>query len=62
MAALVRDRVLAQADLRELLQRTGQEHIDPLAELVRRRRALELTRQPSERRFLEQRLAELDIP
>ena len=42
VAALVRDRVLAQTDLRELLQRSAQEHIDPLGEVVRRRRALEL--------------------
>ena len=39
VAALVRDRALAQADLRNLLRATDVQHIDPLAELVRRRRA-----------------------
>jgi hypothetical protein len=38
VAALVRDRVLARADLRELLHDAGVRQLDPLAELVRRRR------------------------
>src|SRR5690242_11273525 len=39
VAALVRDRDLAQADLRDLLHAADVQHLDPLAELVRRRRA-----------------------
>ncbi|HWC45801.1 MAG TPA: hypothetical protein VG868_06775, partial [Casimicrobiaceae bacterium] len=39
VAALVRDRVLARADLRDLLHDADVRHLDPLAELVRRRRA-----------------------
>lgn len=39
VAALVRDRVLARADLRDLLHDTDVRRLDPLAELVRRRRA-----------------------
>src|SRR3954468_812260 len=39
VAALVRDRVLARADLRDLLHDSDVRHLDPLAELVRRRRA-----------------------
>ena len=39
VAALVRDRVLARADLRNLLHDADVRHLDPLAELVRRRRA-----------------------
>lgn len=39
VAALVRDRVLARQDLRELLHDADARHLDPLAELVRRRRA-----------------------
>lgn len=39
IAALLRDRVLAQADLRDLLHDASVNHVDPLAELVRRRRA-----------------------
>ena len=39
VAALVRDRVLARSDLRDLLHDAGVRHLDPLAELVRRRRA-----------------------
>jgi hypothetical protein len=38
IAALLRDRVLAQADLRDLLHDASVRHIDPLEELVRRRR------------------------
>lgn len=38
VAALVRDRVLARSDLRELLHDAGVRQLDPLAELVRRRR------------------------
>ena len=38
-AALLRDRVLAQADVRDLLHTADVHHLDPLAELVRRRRA-----------------------
>jgi hypothetical protein len=43
VAALVRDRVLAQADLRDLLHGSDVQHLDPLAELVSRRRARTLT-------------------
>ena len=43
VAALMRDRDLAQADLRDLLRSSDQQHLDPLAELVRRRRARTLT-------------------
>ena len=39
VAALVRDRVLARADLRALLHDADLRHLDPLAELVRRRRS-----------------------
>lgn len=39
IAALTRDRVLARADLRDLLHDTDLRHVDPLVELVRRRRA-----------------------
>ena len=39
VAALARDRVLARADLRDLLHEADVRHLDPLAELVRRRRA-----------------------
>ena len=39
VAALLRDRDLAQADLRDLLHTADAQHLDPLAELVRRRRA-----------------------
>ena len=39
VAALVRDRALAQADLRDLLRDADARQVDPLAELVRRRRA-----------------------
>jgi hypothetical protein len=42
IAALVRDRALAQADLRDLLRAADLQHLDPLAELVRRRRARSL--------------------
>ena len=38
VAALVRDRMLARADLRDLLHAADAGHLDPLAELVRRRR------------------------
>lgn len=38
IAALLRDRALAQADLRDLLHDASVHHIDPLDELVRRRR------------------------
>lgn len=50
VAALLRDRDLAQADLRELLHAAGVQHLDPLAELVRRRRArtLMVERPPAE--------------
>lgn len=43
VAALVRDRVLARADLRDLLHDADVRHLDPLAELVRRRRARAFT-------------------
>lgn len=39
IAALLRDRVLAQSDVRDLLHTTDGRQLDPLAELVRRRRA-----------------------
>jgi hypothetical protein len=39
VAALLRDRVLAQGDVRDLLHTTDARQLDPLAELVRRRRA-----------------------
>ena len=42
IAALVSDRVQAQLDLREILRAAGEEHIDPLSEVTRRRQALEL--------------------
>lgn len=42
VAALMRDRDLAQADLRDLLHTADLQHLDPLAELVRRRRARSL--------------------
>ena len=50
VAALLRDRDLAQADLRDLLHAAGAQHLDPLAELVRRRRSRDLTveRPPAE--------------
>ena len=38
-AALARDRVLARADLRDLLHEADVKHLDPLADLVRRRQA-----------------------
>ena len=38
-AALLRDRALAQADLRDLLRDADGRHVDPLGELVRRRRS-----------------------
>ena len=38
VAALLRDKALAQADLRDLLHDASVRHIDPLDELVRRRR------------------------
>jgi hypothetical protein len=38
VAALTRDRVLARSDLRDLLHDAGVRQLDPLAELVRRRR------------------------
>src|SRR5689334_11060017 len=41
-AALVCDRVLAQADVRDLLRTADAQHLDPLVELVRRRRARSL--------------------
>ena len=43
VAALVRDRVLARADLRDLLRDADVRHLDPLAELVRRRRTRAFT-------------------
>ena len=39
IAALLRDKALARGDLRDLLHDAGVRHVDPLAELVRRRRA-----------------------
>jgi len=39
VAALTRDRVLARSDLRDLLREADIKHLDPLAELVRRRAA-----------------------
>jgi hypothetical protein len=39
VAALTRDRVLARADLRDLLHDADVKHLDPLADLVRRRAA-----------------------
>jgi hypothetical protein len=42
VAALVTDRVQAQQDLREILHAAGEEHIDPLSEVTRRRQALAL--------------------
>ena len=39
VAALTRDRVLARADLHDLLHEADVKHLDPLAELVRRRAA-----------------------
>ncbi|HKW08924.1 MAG TPA: hypothetical protein VJO33_01010 [Gemmatimonadaceae bacterium] len=48
IAALLRDRALAQADVRDLLRVADAQHLDPLAELVRRRRARSLVvEQPS---------------
>lgn len=41
VAALARDRVLAQEDLRNLLRSAAAERVDPLAELVRRRTDLQ---------------------
>lgn len=43
VAALVRDRFLAESDLRELLRVSSANHLEALDELVRRRRARELS-------------------